>query len=271
MARLHGIFGRPFVDLSPFVDTDAFPEIHEEITRGLVDAPSTYTGGTLKWMGVVAPWQVDDGYLDANEVLAGLNTKEFETFLALGDHAATEERTFGDETESPFTHRQMRWLELRHQVYFPWKTCLHFLENDTWDDKHSGKGKSFDPVLEELFPKTVQFIKELPFLEIGRAVLFGIAPNDHAPFHRDAEPGVALSVAQSINFVPGSGKQLVLASPDGADECPIDAPIYWFNDMDWHGVPAAPTFRYSIRVDGAFDHDFLRRVESACRDSRKRR
>ncbi len=40
----------------------------------------------------------------------------------------------------------------------------------------------------------------------------------------------------------------------------MDTPLYWFNDMDWHGVEPDPFFRYSIRVDGVFEPGFLARV-----------
>jgi Rieske 2Fe-2S family protein len=40
----------------------------------------------------------------------------------------------------------------------------------------------------------------------------------------------------------------------------VNAPIFWFNDADYHGVDRAPRFRYSIRVDGVFDPAFVRRV-----------
>jgi hypothetical protein len=38
----------------------------------------------------------------------------------------------------------------------------------------------------------------------------------------------------------------------------ITAPIYWFNDMDYHGVEPDPFFRYSVRVDGIFTPAFLK-------------
>ena len=175
---------------------------------------------------------------------------------------------FGDETDRPFSRAQMRFLEHRYGVYFPWKVCYHLLENDRWEDKHSGDGKGFSDEAMATFPQTVAFIESLPFVEIGRVVVFGLLANDHAPAHRDSEPGKALAIAQSISFEPsrlarGSAdrhKRFYLATPDGSSEVIVDAPIYWFNDMDWHGVHADPFFRYSVRVDGVFEPDFLERI-----------
>ena len=109
------------------------------------------------------------------------------------------------------------------------------------------------------------FLRSLPFREIGRAVLFGLEPNDHAPLHRDTEPGDALGVAQSISFAPRRGKRFYLQNREGDPPTVVDAPVYWFNDMDRHGVLADPFFRYSIRVDGVLEPAFVREVEKLAR------
>lgn len=268
MSELHGIWGKPYIDLASFVDVTCFDELHAEITAGLVDAEYTYTGGSLKWMGVCAPWVLDDPYRDVNFVLEELDADEFARFCALAEpplDADTTPREFGDETDRPLSARQMRWLEVRHGVYFPWKTCFHFVENERWEDKHSGAGKDFSQEARALFPRTVAFLQELPFVEIGRAVLFGIDANAHAPYHRDSEPGVALGIPHSISLHPDPHKQLWLASQDGSQRLAIPARAFWFNDMDYHGVEPGPRFRYSIRVDGRFDPAFLAALERRAR------
>ena len=272
--RLCGLFGKPYADLSELIDTSSFDALHREITRGLAVVETTYTGGSLKWMGVCAPWAVTDPYRDAMHAIQAMSRDEVAELLSLGDADAPEVNpadpnvAFGDETDRPFTRAQTRFLEQRFGVYFPWKACYHLLENDRWEDKHSGDGKGFTDEAREVFPETVAFIESLPFVEIGRAVVFGLLANDHAPAHRDSEPGKALAIAQSISFDPGrlaSGaaehhKRFYLATPDGSSEVVVDAPVYWFNDMDWHGVHADPFFRYSVRVDGVFEPEFLERI-----------
>jgi hypothetical protein len=266
--RLCGLFGRPYVDLAPFVDIAGFPALDREITRGLCQVEPSYTGGTLKWMGVVAPWVKDDPYLDAMHLVERMTLPEWEDFVALADdpsifdRARFREYQFGDETEHPFNRAQLAFLEYRG-AYFPWKVCVHLLENDRWEDKHAGEGKDFTEEARRVFPQTVAFIEQLPFTEIGRVVLFGLKANDHAPFHRDSEPGKALQIAQSISFDPRGTKRFVLCDDDRGNRTSVESPIYWFNDMDWHGVEPAPHFQYSVRVDGVFDPDFARMLQRA--------
>lgn len=270
-APIIGLFGRPFIDLGRLVDEAALAAMDREITRGLVRVTPSYTGGSLKWMGVVAPWQMEDGYRDLMHAVEAMTRDELAELCALGDEPvdldAPGPLRFGDETEHPLNLAQMRWLSYRHGVYFPWKVCYHLLENDRWDDKHSGAGKDFSDEAKALFPETIAALRRLPFSEIGRAVIFGLEPNDHAPLHRDTEPGKALSVAQSISLDPRGSKRFYLQNAEDDEPLEVDARVYWFNDMDYHGVLPDPFFRYSVRVDGVFDPAFVRDVE---RRSRRR-
>jgi Rieske 2Fe-2S family protein len=103
----------------------------------------------------------------------------------------------------------------------------------------------------------------LPFREIGRCVLFGLEANDHAPVHRDTEPGTKAEIDHSISICPRANKRFFLMDPDRTYKTIIDSNVYWFNDMDWHGVEPDPFFRYSIRVDGVFEPAFLRELKRA--------
>ncbi len=268
---LCGIWGRPFIDLSGLIDTSRFEELDEEIMMSLPRVEPSYTGGSLKWMGVTAPWVNEDPYADYMQVISSFSAEELAKFVSFGPDPERfvpdklAEYRFGDETENPLTREQMLYLKYRYGVYFPWKVCYHLLENDLWEDKHSGEGKDFGAEAREMFPKTVSFIEELPFKEIGRCVLFGIEANDHAPAHRDSEPGKALSIAQSISIDPRGNKRFYVCDPAGEDKTVVDCPIYWFNDMDYHGVEADPFFRYSIRVDGVFEPSFVERMRREAR------
>ncbi len=274
--RVWGLFGAPYVDLEPLLDLSALDAIDAEIARGLATVETSYTGGTLKWMGVVAPWATDDAYLDAMWVLESLPDEELAVFFSLArdpsrfDVARRAEYRFGDETPHPFTRAQARWLAVRHGVYYPWKACYHLLENDRWEDKHSGAGKRFGEEAREVFPETVRFVERLPFTEIGRAVVFGLEPNDHAPLHRDTEPGEALGVPHSISICPRGDKRLFLQNDPDAEPVVVASRAYWFNDMDYHGVLADPFFRYSIRVDGVFDPAFVERIARRSRAPERR-
>lgn len=270
-----GLFGSPYADLGHLVDGEQLAAIDDEITRGLVRVETSYTGGSLKWMGVVAPWVQGDGYKDLMFEVLAMSRSEKADLAALADDPSSYdldgELRVGDETDHPLNRAQLRWLALRHGVYFPWKVCYHLLENDRWEDKHSGSGKDFSDEAKEVFPTTLELVRALPFTEIGRVVIFGLEPNDHAPLHRDSEPGKALGVAQSISLDPRGNKRFFVQNHEDDEPLVVDAQVYWFNDMDYHGVLPDPFFRYSMRVDGVFDPAFLRDVERRARVSSRGR
>jgi hypothetical protein len=262
--RLVGIWGYPFIDLDGYLDPGQVASLHDELCLGLTKVRTTYTGGTLKWMGIVSPEVAQDPYLDAMEVVSRLSPADYARFLSLGDDPALRPDAplppFGDETDHPFTRAQMLWLEQRHGVYFPWKTVFHFVENHRWEDKNHGGGKVFTEEARLHFPKTVALLGALPFREIGRALLFGVQPNDHAPVHRDTAPDPDAPVAHCLTLMPGDEKRFFLLSPDRSRRVQPRSRAYWFNDMDWHGVEAGPRFQYSIRIDGVFEDAFLERL-----------
>jgi hypothetical protein len=268
MATPIGIWGYPYLDLEPFLDLAALPAIHEEICAALPLVEVGQTGGSLKWMGVVADRVARDPYADYMQVISGFTREQFLELVSLADEPAVfdparwREYQFGDETDHPLNARQMRLLAYKYGVYFPWKVVYHFVENHRWEDKNSGSGKGYLPEAEERFPRTVAFLRSLPFQEIGRCLLFGIEANDHAPLHRDTEPDRAAPVAHCVTIVPAGNKRLYLMDPDEELKLPVAPRAFWFNDMDWHGVEPDPFFRYSIRVDGVFRPEFVARLRA---------
>ena len=98
MSGLWGIWGRPYVDLDGVIDTACFAELDREIALALADLETTHTGGSLKWMGVTAPWVNEDPYRDLGHVIARFSRDEFLRFVAAlyGQSGAGVERRLGE-------------------------------------------------------------------------------------------------------------------------------------------------------------------------------
>jgi len=113
MSRLCGIWGQPYIDLSSFLDTTGFDELDDEIMCGLPRVDASYTGGSLKWMGVTAPWVDRDPYVDYMRVIEGFSRDELARFVSFADDPMQfdlekqSEYRFGDETDHPLTRAQM--------------------------------------------------------------------------------------------------------------------------------------------------------------------
>ncbi|HKO51918.1 MAG TPA: hypothetical protein VJV79_29620 [Polyangiaceae bacterium] len=258
-----GIFGKPYLDLEPFLDLSSLPELHEEICLGLTRVPLDYTGGSHRTLGIVPESQQDPRYADYGEVLRALSPAELSTFTALSD-AATDEPpptdpgiAYGEEREIPLSRRQMLWLKFRHGVYFPWQAYFELIPNRYWSEK--SEPKHFTRVARAIFPKTVAFVERLPFASVGRCNIMGLEASHHGTVHRDGEREQP-EPAHFITLCPAANKSLFLWDEPGKQKLPVASRAYWFNDNDYHGVEAAPFFRYSLRVDGRFQPEFLERV-----------
>ncbi len=73
---LRGLFGRPFVDLEPYVDTSRFAALHEEICLALTQIPLHFTAGSHKSMGIVPPSLAGDPYADYGHAIAKMTPPE---------------------------------------------------------------------------------------------------------------------------------------------------------------------------------------------------
>jgi hypothetical protein len=170
--------------------------------------------------------------------------------LTLADRGAV---TLGEEGDVALTAAQQRWLELRHDVYFPWKVYLELVETERWADKARPGRFTRDARLH--LPRTLQYLRSLPMAHIGSVKLLGLMPGDDGTLHRDGDPAEQGDPDEFLMVCPGPPKRLFLRDADGRDTT-VTGAVTWFNDHDWHGVHADPWFRCSIRVDGRFDDPF---------------
>lgn len=269
---VHGLFGRPFVDLTPYLDLSAMDAIDEEVCLGLAEVPVDYTGGSHRSMEIMPASRTSEALVDYGEVIASLSPAAYDTFRSLAHEpeslpATPAGATFGEEREHPLSRRQMLWLESRYGVYFPWKVYLEMIPNRTWEEKSSPEGKGFTRLARTFFPRTLAFVQSLPFLHIGRCNLMGLSANDHGTVHRDgvhaggAGGRGAAGVDHFVTFCPRGNKRLYLWDEERQQKTAVPSRAYWFNDSDYHGVEADPFFRYSIRVDGVFRPEFLALLE----------
>lgn len=259
---IHGLFGRPYIDLEPYVDLEALAALDEEICLGLAEVPADYTGGSHRSMEIMPPSRTAEAHVDYGEVIAAMTEDAYAQFRSLANEPSTfpsapAGATFGEERDHALSRRQMLWLEARYGVYFPWKVYLEMIPNRTWEEKSSADGKDFTRIARTFFPKTVAFVKSLPFLHVGRCNLMGLASHDHGTVHRDGVPEDKPKVDHFITFCPRGDKRLYLWDEEKQQKTTVSGRAYWFNDSDYHGVDADPFFRYSIRVDGQFRPEFL--------------
>lgn len=256
---LRGLWGRPFIPLDHVVDQATLDAVHQEITHALTQVPVRYTGGSHRSMGIMPPALRHTALVDYGEVLAAMSDAEWRAFVALADvdvdAARTPRSAFGEEKEHSLSAAQMMLLKVRHGVYFPWKVFYPLMDVQYWDEK--AQRREFTREARVYFPRTVAMVKRLPFVHVGRCNIMGLEGHDHGTVHRDGDPATQQAPDTFITICPVPNKRLFLWDDEAQAKVPVTGRAYWFNDFDFHGVEADPSFRYSIRVDGPFDAAFL--------------
>jgi hypothetical protein len=206
---------------------------------------------------------------DYGEAIRAMTDEQFATFRSLADDPSSidprekGDGSFGEERDHPLSRRQMLWLKFRFGVYFPWKVYVELIPTRYWTEKADALGKDFTGRARAFFPKTIAFIKSLPFVQVGRANVMGLEDGDHGTVHRDGDPKEQQAPDHFITLCPTANKRLFLWDDAEARRVPVTGRAYWFNDNDYHGVDADPFFRYSLRVDGIFQDDFEKKLRAA--------
>src|SRR5258708_7572730 len=191
--------------------------------------------------------------------------EDFATFVSLSDTPDDfdiehyREYTFGEEAEHLLSRKQMLFLKFRHGVYFPWQAFYEMIPTENWADKSHGAGKSFTTQAQRCFPKLIEFVKSLPFMQVGRCNILGLDPDHHGTIHQDGDINDPFA-DHFITICPGRPKRLFLWDEQAKAKHVVNARAYWFNDHGYHGVEPDPWFRYSVRIDGVFDPAFFDRL-----------
>lgn len=111
------------------------------------------------------------------------------------------------------------------------------------------------------FPKLLEYIKTLPFKEIGRVMFFTTYPNAGVTIHRDSV--VAEHTDHNINlFFDGGWRPSFIWNEKTKEKKYLenDAKSYFFNNRDYHGVDPEPVFRYTLRIDGTFTDEMCEKL-----------
>jgi hypothetical protein len=266
---LAGLLGRPYLPLDELLDLSELDAVHEEVCLALAQVPVAYTGGSHRSMRIMPQGRESDALVDYGEVVADLDAAHRERLASLADRPAefmqrlASGSEVGEERDLPLNHRQMLWLERRHRVYFPWKAYVELMPNGLWGDKATAEGKRFTRTALAHFPRTIAWVRRLPFRWVGRCNVMGLAPNDHGTVHRDVVPEEQVEPDHFVTICPAGDKRLYLWDRERRTSHAVRGRAYWFNDADDHGVEADPWFRYSIRIDGVFEPAFLDRLRRA--------
>lgn len=236
-----GVLKKPFVNFDSLIDTSDFDRLHEEVMLGLATIDQNYmtwgkfSGSFPSDKGMYEDVIIEDEYLTSPD----LSEKEVNLF------------------------KTMKKQEIRKYLYFskgilkPWAFTV-YLKTSPFNEK-TKNNITWDPPADN-FPMIKQFVEKLPFESVGRVMFFCTDAFRDVPVHRDDYP--KKHADHSINIFFNGWRPSYIYNPKTNEKIYLEEGCrsYVFNNRDYHGVDTENKFRYTLRVDGTFTKEIIKKI-----------
>lgn len=107
----------------------------------------------------------------------------------------------------------------------------------------------------KFFPTLVEYIKTMPFSEIGRVILFMTEAKNETVPHFDGKTQDERPNDDFIWFTTKPGTKNIFVMDEESKVRTYADGVHrfvWFNEMDYHGTEPVGHFSFSVRIDGKF-------------------
>ncbi len=236
----------PIVPMDKYIDTSKNLELHLEICRGMALAKeqkvATYPGSVHKS-------ESEKGKKSFTEILWDL-----EKYDPTGVHRTQIEKLANESNSGSTYHPAIyRYMYYAMGADIAWYHT-YYLRRQGFGQKTKSEGSQWTEEALMFFPNVVEYIKKLPFKEIGRVLIFSTFPGTGITAHRDYH--ITPHRDHMINLYLGQGWRPSFIWDDVANKkvyLEEGATSYCFNNRDYHGVDPEPGYKYTLRVDGTFE------------------
>lgn len=253
----HGIKGvgkhrMPIISMDQYIDHSMDSELHEECCMGLALSETIKMGMVY---GDIPP--EEQKRLGGNGCWSNI-LSNIDKFDPSGKHMQALTKLISSVPQGQEMQVIYKYMYFAMGAAIPWFFACYIKhggfttktkENDNWtpNAKH--------------FPKLIEYIKTLPFKEIGRIMFFTSYPNAGVIIHRDSI--VAEHKDHNINLFFEAGDRPSFIWDEKIKQkiyLPKGSRSYFFNNRDYHGVDPEPIFRYTLRIDGTFTDEMCEKL-----------
>ena len=235
-----GLDKKLFINFDEYINTSNFDNLHKEVILAL----STIDQNEMRWakfVGNMPPGEYEDSLIE-DQYLTECNISEEEAQLF----------------KNMDLQQRRKYLYFSKNIIKPWAFTV-YLRQGHFDRKKEQHGRNWEPVSTS-FPLLKEFVETLPFKSIGRVMLFCTDAYRDVPVHRDYLP--VEHYDHNINFFFDKGRKSYIYNPNTKEKfyLDLDCRSYFFNNRDFHGVDAENVFRYTLRVDGTFTDEIIKKI-----------
>jgi hypothetical protein len=265
---IKGINNQAYIDMTQYIDSEAFDKLQPEIIRGFADAREYAKEGT--WMKPA--FRIEDmSYIPNWKPIY----KAIEEFISLPDNDPLKQGgidLYRDFSDFRIRNRFTRYIKMAMGAYDPY--IYYFLwEQGSWDDRTAPRKLTEEA---NYFPNTVKWIEGMIgniFEDIGRVIFFHREADGIGFEHRDLNGDYGLQEGYTphrnefIHIRPNLKSPFYLWDPTNKNKIYINSRAAWWNDQDWHGGDKIMQQTWGLRIDGKFTDNFRERLGVSHLDS----
>ena len=235
------INGNVIVDLTPYVDIKTLLELKPYIDYAIVknsdyQVPAEYAGYLF--------FNPSTGFIDISD-------KTKQEFI--------EKYPFLKDLDYK---KMLMWLRYHIDIKYG-QSHLHVTKANTWETKHLKSECALTPVTESFKPLLDWIENQNIFLEYGRVNIFVNEPNCNTPRHHDPPTNLVSAKDQFIWITLDSRKKFFVYDPATEEKHYLSGHIGIFDNYNYHGSESSDFASYSIRIDGRFTSEFLKKTGMA--------
>ncbi len=233
----------PIINMDKYIDHSMDEELHNECCVGITLCEDIKMG---QFVGSIPPFELKKYGIDNwTHVI-----KYLDKYDPTGIHDKNLKKIIDITPPTKRVQMVYRYMYFALGTPIPWFFAIYLINNAFTEKTQESLDYNSNC---KYFPKTIEYIKTLPFKTLGRILFFTTYPNAGVVTHRDSnmEP----HKDHNINlFFTGSRPSYIWDDiTEQKTYLEKDAKSYFFNNRDYHGVEPEPGFRYTLRVDGTFE------------------
>ncbi|MCB0362186.1 MAG: hypothetical protein KDD35_05675 [Bdellovibrionales bacterium] len=245
---LRGVYNQNYLNLDNLIDVTTLQNLHSEMAAGIARS-----------------------YIDKGVVSCGSQASE--TKLELCQVLRSPEKFFSTEQLSYLNqmnnlHEKAWYCCLLLPIHHPYFMVFLRRERSFWKKQYA---EYCDWTANaRFFPKTLKFISQLPFKEIGRILFFITDHHYETLIHYDASDEKSRGSHNNTEMLylrSRLDKRLFLFDPSQQKKIYVNSYASFWNDLDWHGTEPAEKKTFALRVDGFFNEKFKIQLEKLSSDN----
>lgn len=239
------LLNKPYVNLTSYLDMQAFDQLHSEICRGFVLAKTK----NLSYRGNLSLDKIDQEQVNL-EIYNGTVRPiwyRYEEYMALPeDHPIKLSASGLNQTELAL------YLKYAMGAYDPYQVFPLFTHQESMTRELS--------TIAELFSNVIKWIDATNvFTHISKAYFLLLEPDGISIEHSDPADDPTV-LREFIHIRSDVDRPFYIKKSKNSEKIYIDARACYFNDQDWHGGEGVRKSSYTLRIDGTFTEEIKKNL-----------